>query len=115
MDRYPEAIDQHNAALSIIHDSNHPLFEAEALNDLGATLRLSGAPQQALEYHQRSIALVRELDHYEHARAHHELALSHYELGNRQTAYAHWRQRLDLTTKLRTRQAALPPPTDLTT
>ena len=81
------------------------VFEAEALNNLGITLHLSGSPHQSIECHNQALALVRNVDDYEYARAHEGLAQSHYELTNIYSARAHWQHALNLHTKLGTPQA----------
>ncbi len=57
--KLPAAVEQHRQALALREKAtNDPLSLAEALNDLGASLRADGKPEEALAAFQRALALL---------------------------------------------------------
>jgi tetratricopeptide (TPR) repeat protein len=106
--RHDEALEHHQRVLAILRVIGDRQHEAETLNDIGTTLRLAGSPQQAIERHQQALTRAAAIgDRFDQARAHEGAAQCYTDLGDVDTARAHWEAALAIHTELGTSRAEL--------
>lgn len=96
VDRRDDAYATTWRALGLSRELGLWMSETASLNVLGTLHRLDDKPAEAVEHHRDALTVAENIgDHAEQALAHVGLGDAHADLGDQDTARAHWRRALD--------------------